>query len=81
MRLKVARMESLGTRMNPSSGESKSSMRKTAEATQIAQVTIDRYTTALRGESKPKTPKTTANHAHIANMSGHEIVPRAVSIS
>jgi hypothetical protein len=36
MRLSVVRKESLGTRNSPSSGESKSSMRKTAEATQIA---------------------------------------------
>ena len=59
MRLSVARRESLGARNTPSSGESKSSMRKMAEATQIAQIVIDRYTTALRGESRPKTTKTT----------------------
>lgn len=67
-------MESLGAHNTPSSGESKSSMRKMAEATQIAHVVIGRYTTALHGEIRPKTPNTTANHAHIASISGHEIV-------
>ncbi len=38
---KVARMESLGACKSPSIGESKSSIRKIAEATQTAQVTID----------------------------------------
>lgn len=57
MRLSVVRRESLGAHNTPSSGESKSSMRKMAEATQIAHVVIDRYTTALRGESRPK-PRT-----------------------
>ena len=79
MRLSVVRRESLGARNTPSRGESKSSMRKMAEATQIAHVVIDRYTTALRGESRPKTPNTTANHAHIASISGHEIVSCDVS--
>ena len=79
MRPSVVRRESLGARNTPSRGESKSSMRKLAEATQIAHVVIDRYTTALRGESRPKTPNTTANHAHIACISGHEIVSCDVS--
>jgi len=38
---KVARMESLGACKSPSIGESKSSIRKMAEATQIAQTTTD----------------------------------------
>ena len=40
--LKVARMELLGAVKSPPIGELKSSIRKMAEATQIAQVTIDR---------------------------------------
>jgi hypothetical protein len=39
---KVARMESLGACKSPSIGESKSSIRKMAEVTQIAQTTIDK---------------------------------------
>jgi hypothetical protein len=39
---KVARMESLGACKSPSIGESKSSIREMAEATQIAQTTIDK---------------------------------------
>ena len=41
MRLKVARIESLGALRSPSIGESKSSIRKIAEETQIAHVTMD----------------------------------------
>ena len=41
MRLKAARMESLDERGSATSGESKSSIRNTAEATQIARVTMD----------------------------------------
>ena len=42
MRLKVARMESLEALKSPSIGESKSSIKKMAEATQVAQITIDK---------------------------------------
>ena len=77
----MARKESLGALRSPPIGESKSSIRKMAEATQTAQTTIDMNTTALRGDKRPKTPKTTANHAHIATMSGHEIVSCEVSSS
>ena len=42
MQLKVARMESLEALNSPSIGESKSSIKKMAEATQVAQITIDK---------------------------------------
>ena len=41
MRPKAERMESLEARGSPSGGESKSSIRNTAEATQIARIIMD----------------------------------------
>ena len=52
MLARVARMEVARRAWSPSIGESKSSMRKMADATQIAQITIDKIDDRVAGREQ-----------------------------